>query len=42
MKKLIKQLFCRHKFQMDKQILVIRCKDCKKEHWVQKDVNLFP
>jgi hypothetical protein len=39
--KKIRQFFCKHYFQMDKQILVIRCKKCKKEHWVEKNVNLF-
>ncbi len=40
--KYFKQLFCLHKYQADTQITVIRCKLCKKEHFYEHSINLYP
>ena len=39
---LVRQKFCSHIFQADTQITLIRCKNCNKEFWYEKGIDLFP
>lgn len=41
MKKYLKQLFCKHKFNCDSQIRVIRCEKCKKEYGISEFKSLY-
>jgi formylmethanofuran dehydrogenase subunit E len=37
----IKQLFCNHYYQADKQITFIKCNKCGEKHWYEKNVDIY-
>lgn len=38
----LRNMSCKHEFQADTQITVIRCKKCLKTYYYEKQVNLYP
>lgn len=35
------QLFCKHIFNSDTQIRVIKCEKCGEKHWIKEYKNLY-